>query len=78
MNDVRVYGIADSVVLVRGLTATAQEWMQEHIGSDALAYGDGVAVESRYIGAVLSGMLEAGLSVADGNGHTLVLIQQQQ
>lgn len=75
-DDVRVYGIGDSVAYVRWASDMGREWMGSNLAHGDTMWGDGVAVESRYLGDILTGMLEDGLTVGDGNGRTLTLVER--
>jgi len=66
--DVRVYfdpqaGPMQSVYLVRPLTTEAKAWIKEHVDPQAQKLGDSVAVEHRYLGAIIEGMEADGLKV---------------
>jgi len=50
-----------TVYLLRAESDTAQAWIDEHIPEDATRFGGGVAVEHRYIGDIVEGMIEDGL-----------------
>jgi hypothetical protein len=51
-----------SVFLLIPNTEAAEAWVAEHIPADAQTLGKGIAVEHRYIGDVLHGIQEDGLS----------------
>jgi hypothetical protein len=38
--------------------------MDEHLPADAMHWGGGVVVEPRYVGAIVAGLTEDGLSVS--------------
>jgi hypothetical protein len=50
-----------SIVLVRPLSEAAEAWLAEHIADDAMWFGGALAVEPRYIEALIDGMVEDGL-----------------
>jgi hypothetical protein len=52
-----------SVFLLRPLNQAAQSWIEENLPSDAQWFGSGVAVEHRYIWAILEGIQNDGLAV---------------
>jgi len=53
-----------SIIILTPLTDLAEDWVAEHISQDALAWGSkGVVVEPRYIGDIVSGIVDAGFSV---------------
>lgn len=45
-----------TIFLLRPLTETAREWIEEHIPGDAMTFGDAVVVEHRYINDILTGL----------------------
>jgi hypothetical protein len=62
--DVLIHGHAgDTVYLVEPLTQAAREWLTENVTTDATWLGQNLAVEHRYIGHLVAGMIEAGLRV---------------
>ncbi len=52
-----------SLFLLTPLTPTGREWVDEHLPEDALWFGNGVAVEPRYVEAILQGMADDGLAL---------------
>jgi hypothetical protein len=52
-----------SIYLLHPLTEAAEEWIAEHIPSDAQYLGKAVAVEHRYIGGIVEGIKADGLTV---------------
>jgi hypothetical protein len=50
--------------LLRPVSPTGQTWLDENIADDAQVFGDAIAVEHRYIGAIAEGILADGLVVA--------------
>jgi hypothetical protein len=52
-----------SIVLVRGLTDEGQDWLDEHIDEDAPRWSGGIAVEPRFVSALVDGILESGLEI---------------
>jgi len=61
--DVVVTG-GGTVYLVDWLTAKGKAWIAEKLPDDAQRFGDSVAVEHRYIGDIVQGMIADGLRVA--------------
>ncbi len=63
--DVLIHGNgSDTVFLVEPITQAAKEWLTENVAyDDATWLGGNLAVEHRYIGHIVAGMLEAGLHV---------------
>ena len=53
-----------SLFLLRPVSPTGQTWLDENIADDAQVFGDAIAVEHRYIGAIAEGILADGLVVA--------------
>ena len=51
-----------SVVLLIPLTEAANLWVEEHIPDDAPTFGKGIGVERRYIGDILHGIKDEGLT----------------
>lgn len=53
-----------SVALIVPQTQNAQDWVGENISEDRVCFGDGFGVEPRYLGELLAGIEESGLSVS--------------
>jgi hypothetical protein len=53
-----------SLLLVRPLTSAAWSWLEQNVEDDAQWFGGALAVESRYISNLLSGLEAAGFSQA--------------
>jgi hypothetical protein len=53
-----------SVFLLIPITQSALTWIEENLPSDAQWFGNGVAVEHRFIWAILEGIQNDGLGVA--------------
>ena len=51
-----------SVFLLIPQSDEARTWVDEHIPADAPVFGQGIAVEARYIHPILFGIVEDGLS----------------
>ena len=51
-----------SIVLIAPLTQDADNWLDENIGDDAMYMGSALAVEPRYAGNIIAGMLNDGLT----------------
>jgi len=45
------------------VTDDAKAWAGEHLPEDAMTWGDGVVIEPRYIGPILDGIKDDGLTV---------------
>jgi hypothetical protein len=56
-----------SIFLLHPLSQSARSWIEENLPSDAQWFGNAVAVEHRYIWAILEGIQNDGLVVARGN-----------
>jgi hypothetical protein len=52
-----------SVSLIVPLTRDGRRWLRESIGEDALYLGQGLAVEARYLGQIVEGILFSGLTI---------------
>jgi predicted thioesterase len=52
-----------TVYLLHPLTDAAREWVAEHLPEDAMRLGNAIAVEHRYIGDIVDGARNDGLSV---------------
>jgi predicted thioesterase len=52
-----------TVYLLYTLTNAAYEWVAEHLPEDATRLGNAIAVEHRYIGDIVDGARNDGLSV---------------
>lgn len=52
-----------SIFLLQPVTEAAQQWIEEHLPDDRQTIGNAVAVEHRYIGAIVEGIEEDGLEV---------------
>ncbi len=50
-----------SIITILPLTEAAQEWMAENIPEDAQWFAGALAVEPRYVEAILRGMADDGL-----------------
>jgi hypothetical protein len=55
-----------SIFLLYPLSPSAQSWIEENLPSDAQWFGNAVAVEHRYIWAILEGIQSDGLVVTRG------------
>lgn len=62
MDDFTVTGDGSLYILTPN-TPAAEEWVDEHIPQDSMWFGTGVAVEHRYIGPIVEGIVADGLSV---------------
>ena len=52
-----------SIMLLRPLTGAAQDWVDDHIPDEAMAWGDAIAIEPRYIEDIADGIIDDGLSI---------------
>jgi len=52
-----------SIFLLQPLTEAARAWVSEHIPEDAQYFGSAVVVEHRYIGNIVAGIQNDGLTV---------------
>jgi len=50
-----------SIVTMRALTDAGRDWIAEHIGDDALMWGDATVIEGRYLADIVHGARDAGL-----------------
>jgi hypothetical protein len=55
-----------SIYLVRPMSDAANAWIDENVQDDAQWFGHSLAVEHRYILALIEGMQASGLNVAKG------------
>jgi hypothetical protein len=55
-----------SAFLLRATSATGQRWIAGHIPGNARWFGGVVAVEHRYIDAIIQGAIDDGLSTSGG------------
>lgn len=53
-----------SIFLLRPVSSTGQDWIDEHVDPEAQTLGNAVAVEHRYIRDIVEGAMEDGLVVA--------------
>jgi hypothetical protein len=52
-----------TLYLLFATSPVGEAWVEEHIPDDAQRFAGGVAVESRYIGAIVAGAVADGLKV---------------
>lgn len=52
-----------SIVILKPVSALAQDWVDEHIGDDAQFFGGGVVIEPRYAGDILDGVVADDLTI---------------
>jgi hypothetical protein len=55
-----------SIFLLRPISPSAFAWIEEHLPSDRLTFGNAVVIEPRYVWAIPFGLQEDGLVVARG------------
>lgn len=53
-----------SIFLLRPVSQSAHSWVEEHLPSDRLTFGNAVVVEPRYVWAILRGLQDDGLTVS--------------
>jgi hypothetical protein len=51
-----------SIFLLRPVSPTSFDWIESHLPSDRISFGNAVVVEPRYVWAILVGLQEAGLT----------------
>jgi hypothetical protein len=51
-----------SIFLITPLTQDAADWFADNLDSDCMMFGNAYAVEHRYVGAILYGAQEDGLT----------------
>lgn len=51
-----------SIILLRPENDDAQQWIDDHIGDEALSFGTAIVVEPRYIANIVSGIEADGLT----------------
>ena len=71
--DILIEGNArDTVFLFRPLTNFAAEWLSENVSEDALWFGNALAVEHRYVDALIERLTDAGMIVNDDEYNWLL------
>ena len=60
--DFSIYNHGSIVALVPR-TQVAKDWCEDHIPEDAAWFGHGVAIEPRFIGYIVSGIQDDGLTI---------------
>jgi hypothetical protein len=55
-----------SIFLLRPISPAAFDWIEEHLPSDRLTFGNAVVIELRYVWAILVGLQDDGLVVTRG------------
>jgi hypothetical protein len=55
-----------SIFLLRPVSTAAFEWIEEHLPSDRLNFGNAVVIEPKYVWAILVGLQDDGLEVSRG------------
>ena len=62
--DFIVHGMPqDTVFLLEPVTIYAADWIEEHIPTNAPTVGNNIAVEHRFIGQIVRGIQDDGLTV---------------
>ena len=64
MSDFELYDHGSIFRLVP-LSESAHDWIDDNFGDDLLWYGRGIAIEPRYVGAILEGITSDGLTVEE-------------
>ncbi len=54
---------AGSLIMLTPVTAAAREWVEAHLPHHAQQWGGAVAIEPRYIGPILDGIMDEGLVI---------------
>ena len=54
-----------SIVTLAPLTERAQDWVQENLPTDVMWFGSAIAIEPRYLDAIVIGALADGLSFSE-------------
>lgn len=55
-----------SIFLLRPVSPASFDWIESHLPSDRITFGNAVVVEHRYVWAILVGLQEDGMVVARG------------
>ncbi len=55
-----------SIFLLRPVSPASFDWIESHLPSDRITFGNAVVVEPRYVWAILVGLQDDGLVVARG------------
>ena len=55
-----------SIFLLRPVSSASFDWIESHLPSDRITFGNAVVVEPRYVWAILVGLQDDGLVVARG------------
>ena len=55
-----------SIVVLYPHTPNGEEWMEMHMPEEAPRWGQGYAIEARYVSDILVGLIEGGLSLCAG------------
>jgi hypothetical protein len=53
-----------TIVALHAVTEAAQEWMDDNLPEDRMSWMGGAVIEPRYVQDILTGIEDAGLSVA--------------
>lgn len=51
-----------SIFLLRPVSPASFDWIESHLPSDRITFGNAVVVEPRYVWAILAGLQEDGLT----------------
>ena len=55
-----------SIFLLRPISPAAFIWVEQHLPSDRLTFGNAVVIEPRYLWTILAGLQDDGLAVSRG------------
>ena len=55
-----------SIFLLRPVSSASFDWIESHLPSDRITFGNAVVVEPRYVWAILLGLQDDGLVVTRG------------
>ena len=55
-----------SVFLLRPVSPASFDWIESHLPSDRITFGNAVVVEQRYVWAILAGLQDDGLVISHG------------
>ncbi len=53
-----------SIFLLRPVSPASVAWIEEHLPSDRITFGNAIVVEPRYVWAILVGIQDDGLAVS--------------
>ena len=53
-----------SIILLRAISAEANDWVDEHLPEDAQHFAGATVIERRYFEDIYEGIVDAGLSIS--------------